>query len=565
MSIFSLKQSPEELSSANDGVSDYKFLEVQPTRDVTGAAFANGLFRMEWENSPTQWWIPSRSYMRMRCQLAAGDGAQLSTFRQVAPNINLAANLFQSMELQLNGKTISKCSDHVGEVDTLEQRLHKGKAWTDSVGASINWLQESIGDRINQVSSDGAENTNTLEFVTRSDDPALNIPGSSTMSITTDVNGYKYFNITKLGGFVAGDITAFNSKIKKGYVIHVYNLINVLVSKMIVLGPSTLNTFRLSFPVDSTLTLVDTPTQSSEFTFIAYKPVPSRRAKQFEIIWRPMCLSVFKYGGALPVGKYSLICTPYNASGNNYQIRAIEVPKALPVSLVPTFGTTNSALSFSVVDTRFYRATIEGDRVDDLTYYLDLENTNYQSQNLQVTNSLSKQYFDVPPLTHALTIAYQSKNAGIDPRQSASRFLCNSYDSKTNEYAGIDNLELSLQRLFITYGGKSYPQPDADPSYSVGSAQDYTTQRYIETITNSGGLYSDGGCESLLEWQRRGAIHHISCPKDGQDRSTRVVVNQQFATDFANQANVVLFSHSRSTAMVSVVRGLVVDVQVLES
>ena len=61
MSIFSLITDPDQLSSANDGVSDYKFLEVQPTRDVTGNSFPNGLFRMEWENSGTQWWIPSRS------------------------------------------------------------------------------------------------------------------------------------------------------------------------------------------------------------------------------------------------------------------------------------------------------------------------------------------------------------------------------------------------------------------------------------------------------------------------------------------------------------------------
>ena len=120
MSIFSLKTNPDELSSANDGVSDYKFLEVQPTRDITGTAFPNGLFRMEWENSATQWWIPSRSYLRMRCQLSHGDNSQLTILDQVAPNLNLAANLFQSMELQLNGKTVSKCSDHVGEVDTLE-------------------------------------------------------------------------------------------------------------------------------------------------------------------------------------------------------------------------------------------------------------------------------------------------------------------------------------------------------------------------------------------------------------------------------------------------------------
>ncbi len=97
------------------------------------------------------------------------------------------------------------------------------------------------------------------------------------------------------------------------------------------------------------------------------------------------------------------------------------------------------------------------------------------------------------------------------------------------------------------------------------AAADYTTQRYIETITNNGGLFSEGGTESIKEWQDRGSYHHISTPKDGGDRSTRVVVNQQFSSDFANQANIVLFSHSKSTAMVSIVRGLVVDVQILES
>ena len=299
--------------------------------------------------------------------------------------------------------------------------------------------------------------------------------------------------------------------------------------------------------------------------FTVHRPKPARRVKQFEIIWRPMCLSIFKYGGALPTGKYSLILTPYNASGNNYQIRAVEIPKSVAVSNIPVFGSSASNISFTVLDTRFYRATIEGERVDDLTYYLDLEDTSYQSQNLQITTSLTKQYFDVPPLTHALTVCYQNRNAGIDLRQSSSRFVCNGYDSKTNEFTGVVNNELTLQRIFVTYGGRSYPQPDGDPSYIVGSAADYTTQRYIETITNSGGLFSEGGTESIQEWQARGAYHHISTPKDGSDRSTRVVVNQQFSSDFANSANIVLFSHSKSTAMISIVRSLVVDVQVLSA
>lgn len=77
--------------------------------------------------------------MRLRCKLTKGDDSQLTLADncKVAPNMNLAANLFQSLELQLNGKTISRCSDNVSQVDTLEQRLRKSKAWLDSLGASI--------------------------------------------------------------------------------------------------------------------------------------------------------------------------------------------------------------------------------------------------------------------------------------------------------------------------------------------------------------------------------------------------------------------------------------------
>ena len=71
----------------------------------------------------------------------------------------------------------------MGEVDTLEQRLHKSKSWTDSVGASINWLQESLEDRISQVSLDGVLDTNKMDFVTRSNDPLIGIPATAQVSM----------------------------------------------------------------------------------------------------------------------------------------------------------------------------------------------------------------------------------------------------------------------------------------------------------------------------------------------------------------------------------------------
>lgn len=39
MSIFSLKTNPDELKSSNSGISDFKYSEYTPSRDVTGTNF----------------------------------------------------------------------------------------------------------------------------------------------------------------------------------------------------------------------------------------------------------------------------------------------------------------------------------------------------------------------------------------------------------------------------------------------------------------------------------------------------------------------------------------------
>jgi hypothetical protein len=274
---------------------------------------------------------------------------------------------------------------------------------------------------------------------------------------------------------------------------------------------------------------------------------------------------VFKYSGALPVGKYSLICTPHNASGDNYKIRAIEMPPYVQKANIPAFGTTATTIKFEIDTVRFYAAQVVGQRVEDMTYYLDLENTRLQTQNMPITNSLAKEYFNVSPLTYALTVAYQDIDAGIDSRRSAARFKVANVVDATTGATTIADPELKLTRMFVQYAGKSFPQPDADPQFKVTSAEDYTTQRYVETQINSGSYFSEGGGETIKEWQKRGAIHYFSTPKDGQDRSTRVTINHQFKDDFKDKARLLLFDHSQASAKVTIQRGMVTAVELVDA
>ena len=541
MSIFKLKTDVSELKSSNQGCNDLKYSEYLPTRDVTLDSFPTGRFVIPWEMSAEQHWIPSRSYLRMRCELTKGSTdnktqTQLTVDDQIAPNMNLCANLFQSLELQLNGKTISRVSDHVAEVDTVEQRLSKSKAWLDSIGASVNWLQEDIDERISEVSISGSNVTTTLIA------DAKDLGFAPDTIIAPGGSG----NIIEIKKGTT-DLPTKASLIEKGFVKGAFLRVNDVVHKMLTDLTGTDGTGPYPVELDKFNSFGDTLNVDPNFGIVQqnYRTNRPRNITGFELIWRPLCLSVFKYSGALPTGNYQLICTPHNASGNNYKIRAIETPAS---RATPTFGTGATDIVFKVVDVRLFVCNVTGPRVEDTKYFIDLEETRCQKALLKNTSNLTKEYFDVSPSTYGLTLAFADKDTGIDSKYSSSRFRVR------------NGSELKLQRLFISYGNRNFPQPDAEPAYKVGNADDYTTQRYVETSINSGAYFSEGGGETIDEWQRRGSLHYFQTPKDAQDRSTRATVNCQFATQFDNQANICLFDHSRKAVQVTIQRGVVTDV-----
>jgi len=417
--MFNLKQNVSDLKSANEGMSRASHNQVPPSRDVTQNNFPNGVISFKFQNSGQQWWIPSQSYIRIRCSLTKADNTQLADAQDIRPNIALASNLFQSAELRINDKTVSRITDFMPQVDALETRLSKSKAWLDSVGKSTN-LWGTDAERLAKVSSNS--------------------------------DGYTHF----------------------------------------------------------------------------------------EICWTPP-LSIFKIDHALPAGKYELVLNPQSSS--SYQIYAIESEG------VASKGPAD--YKFQVEDMYLYNKVVDGARADDVTFLLDLESTTCHSEKVDSTN-LQQKNFDVSPSTYALSVAYQDLRAGSDTRISASKFK--SYN------AGADSEEEhKLNRFFLSYAGQNLPQPDANPQHTT--TNNYVTQRYIDTQIHNGAMFDTGGAETQEEWEDRGSYNHYVIPKDGTDRSTRVVVNSQFdSADVANM-RMLLFSHHRQVARVQVQDGRVVDVQ----
>ena len=79
-----------------------------------------------------------------------------------------------------------------------------------------------------------------------------------------------------------------------------------------------------------------------------------------------------------------------------------------------------------------------GDRVEDKTFFIDLEESRCQKALLKNTQSLTAEPFEIEPTSYAMTYCLQDVDAGNDAKYSCSRFR------------ERDGNELKLNRLFIS-------------------------------------------------------------------------------------------------------------------
>tara|TARA_R110000787_G_scaffold191748_2_gene303244 strand:- start:2022 stop:3722 length:1701 start_codon:yes stop_codon:yes gene_type:complete len=564
-SIFDLKTDISELKSANDGISKMEYDQHPPTRDVVGNNFANGAIHFRFEVSGEKWWIPSRTYFRMRCKLNNGatPPVQLTVGENIAPNMGLMSSLFQSGEVRINNKLVSRVSDFMPQVDALNTRTQKSSSWLESVGDSTNWWNESQSLRLAEVSSDGSIIKNTTAIVPadatttrallgfdvaggataglRNSWAYTALDGTLVYSQGTDVNG-----LTPPQASVAFPVGSFF--VYQGVVgtppVEMEVLSNDGVGNLVV--EPLLNN---DVPADGR----DNFSRVVKNTNILAPD--SRRIGEFELIWQPP-LSLFGVDHGLPSGVYEIVLNPQTST--SFQKRAIESTLGV-ASKVPTLvGGGVGDYKLEVVDFYLYCATVNGPRADNLTYLLDLEQTRCQSEKIDNT-SFSQKNFDVSPSTFALTVAYQDVRCGNNTALSVSKFKSyNSPDIPT------ESEELKLNRFFINYSGQNLPQLDSDPYFDTGI--DYTTQRYVASQMYTGAYFDSGGTETIEQFHERGAYYNFSIPKDGTDRSTRVNVFSGFqnTTDVANM-RVLLFDHSRQVVRVKVQDGRVTDVQMSDA
>ena len=551
-SIYDLATDVKQLSSSNDATTKMEYSQIAPTRSVADDAFSNGTINFKFSNSGVRRWIPSKSYVRLRMKLLKGDDTTaLDTAFGAAPNMGLCSNLFQSGEFRINDKVVSRVGDFISQVDSLETRLTKSRSWLQSIGESTNWWSEDQGLRLAEVASDGKIVKNTTPVL-----PAETVEIDTTIGYAA-LNSVAYVAATGVVTFAAGGGAAVpNTNVA-------FQVGDFLILTAGTVGDGALNvecevltvnagptmTVRSSLPADI---VANNDIRFSRAHANENVAPDSRRVGEFELIWQPP-LSIFKVDKALPCGDYELVLNPQTYQ--SFQKRAIEsLLGAISIDGAPKTGGLATQIRASVVDMYLQCAMVDGPRVDDITYLLDLEQTRCQADIVNNT-SFGQKNFDVSPSTYALTVAYQDRRVGEHTALSPAKFR--SYEAGLTPSTPQ---ELALTRMFLNYAGQNLPAPDADPLFVAGV--DNTTQRYVESQLASGGFHDTGGVESLTEFHDRGSYYHFRIPRDATDRSTRVSCHQGFAStaDVANM-RILLFDHSKQVCMVRIQDGRVVSVE----
>ncbi len=521
--LFNLKTSRDQLSHGNAGMGQMHYVQYAPSRDVTGNNFPNGAQYIRWSTSGTKWWIPRRTSLRMRCRITDEAGNAVDYTDNMAPNMSLMACLYQSIEFRMGNQTVCRISDYLPQIDMLKKRLSKSKSWLDSTGADSGMYQSTFGARQKAITRNGEEEK---EYRVK---PGVIASTIAILGIRADAT-QAAANAQQNHGQYTG-AAGFNADLAVGDIIETYDAAGLVTYRGTVM-----------IITDATHGFV-APTPNSDFVATALwtKVVkePSKRASEFGMTWQPP-LGIFSVDHAIPSGNFEIVLNPQQA--NSYQKLAIE-----SLNLDKDAGANAGNFNFEVVDLYLYVCQVDGARVNNLSYLLDLEETGCQKRQVQNNTGLQQEEFTVSPSTCALTLAFQDNRTGANTLYSPARFKIE------------DEAELNLRRMYLNYAGINKPQPDADPNYSEANQIDYTTQRWIDSYIYSGAYFSQGGCETLQDWHDRGAFYYYYWPKDGTDESTRVFTNYQFNPAPGANAAVLMFNSYKKVALVKIENGRAVQ------
>ena len=225
-SIFDLPTSKDQLEAANSGFSSWKWLQKAPLRNIqdedANVRFSNGVITYRWDMASSTYFMPSKCFLHMRCQLTKSDNStQLDQNDGIAPSMGLIANLMIEASVTINDQQISICERHVGEIEAMYTRLNKSGQWMRDIGNSVNFWEADLKKRIQEVSSNGqlseVVGDNHVEIKTR---VQLGVAATVTVAVAAATHILTFAGVGAAGttqNFKSGDIIVLNIPADAGF------------------------------------------------------------------------------------------------------------------------------------------------------------------------------------------------------------------------------------------------------------------------------------------------------------------------------------------------------------
>lgn len=154
MSVLNL-MSLDDIKSATSKTTNLTYVQRPPDKSVSGGAFSEGDITFDFTVGGNRWWIPSKTHFVIRAKLEKFAGGAPANADNAAPAQLFAANLFQACDFRIEGRSVSKVSNRVAQVQAIKHRLTKSIAWRGSVGSSLNFDIADYTERRDLITSDG--------------------------------------------------------------------------------------------------------------------------------------------------------------------------------------------------------------------------------------------------------------------------------------------------------------------------------------------------------------------------------------------------------------------------
>ena len=497
------------------GAIESNRIQVPCKRDVSGTKFTSGVQDFDFSIGGNYIWRPSKSYFRCDMTLTAGAGGvtQPVVGDQIAFADNPCAGLYDNVFVRGGGADISSIINYAGQAHQLKTRSTKSRAWRESIGKSAFGINASFNDRVNAVSADGISS-------------AENIGSAPTVLRTTII----------VDGLVAVDQASGVATASAGG-----SFAGALVGDLLVTSSGsytiTVVTSATSVTVDVaglTADIVAAPGATVVPTNALASGQASERANVVRYMWQP------------PVGLFDWDSENGLGSGE-YRIQ-LNPSSRYETSIVQTAAALVAGTGYNVV-------------VNDVVFFPWIEKANVPTSGIErlflnemmvqskgyVSNSVLD--FTVPPSTQQIAVFVQSNAAGSLSTQPSTLFRTST---------GI--LDSQLANIQITYANKSMPATNWSSSYSGNS--NLMTQRYLDTIIETGMIENPGGAESFSDFQSAGGYYLFDFGRSSTDRSTAVQLSLNFTNALPN-ANVMICAFYNRVVEITSDSGRIVNIQSL--